>query len=346
MKELIGRLGNVDPSASETLKIVAYFDRLLEGHAGLDAFVRGAAALSGCPAGLMAPRMLTICSGPTGTRLPPPSVVDSAWPSKGLWHGSESVVWIQREGSCSSADIMVLERFAAGVRITLERIYGDLFDDHASVEMLLDATARTDARRRAAKRLRIDDRQPMRVVARNTREKTASLPLLSTVMDTPYGLVQATIELASSEPDHDQAAANRTGIGPWGDLKRLPHSWDGALIALRLTTDLIPVAVYEQLGATATLASLVDTTTEPYPDVQELAKLAEEYDWALNTLGALIERESVRKAAVRLGIHHSTLQARLSTLEAGLGYQISAPGAQLRLGITLALFHLSHNRFG
>ncbi len=53
MKELAGRLAALDPDAGAALQVIAYFDRLIEGRAGLESLVRGAAVLSGCPARLV-----------------------------------------------------------------------------------------------------------------------------------------------------------------------------------------------------------------------------------------------------------------------------------------------------
>ena len=51
MQELVGRLSTLDPAASESLKVIAYFDALVEARAGRLALLRGAARLTGCPAG-------------------------------------------------------------------------------------------------------------------------------------------------------------------------------------------------------------------------------------------------------------------------------------------------------
>ncbi|XVQ14659.1 hypothetical protein ACQP1W_19635 [Spirillospora sp. CA-255316] len=53
MKELAGRLAALDPDAGAALQVIAYFDRLVEGRAGLEALVRGAAVLTGRPARLV-----------------------------------------------------------------------------------------------------------------------------------------------------------------------------------------------------------------------------------------------------------------------------------------------------
>lgn len=343
MKELIGHLGALDSDASESLKAVAYFDRLLEERAGLETFVRGAAALTGCVAGISDPRTLSVRCAPTGNRLSVGGGPPADWPSKRLWHGSESAVWIEREGDCSSTDMMVLERFAAGARITLERICGELFDDRASVELLLDAAVRADARHRAAARLRISGRPRLRVVA-STPPHKAPLPSLSTVIETPYGDVQATIDVAKPRTGRSVATDARVGVGPWGDLSELPRSWDGALISLRMTTPLTSVVIHEELGAIVALATLADSAGE-HVDVQRLAGLADAHSWAMDTLEAVATRDTVRGAAALLGIHHSTLQARLAALEVGLGYETSTPGARVRLGVALALHRFSRGHF-
>lgn len=46
MKELAGRLAAVDPVAGAAVAVIAYFDRLAETRAGVEALVRGAG--SGC----------------------------------------------------------------------------------------------------------------------------------------------------------------------------------------------------------------------------------------------------------------------------------------------------------
>lgn len=53
MKELAGRLTALDPDAGAAVRVIAYFDRLTEGRAGVEALVRGAAVLAGVPARLV-----------------------------------------------------------------------------------------------------------------------------------------------------------------------------------------------------------------------------------------------------------------------------------------------------
>jgi len=54
MQELVGRITALDPEASETLRVIAYFDALVDNHASVEALLRAATVLSGCPAGISA----------------------------------------------------------------------------------------------------------------------------------------------------------------------------------------------------------------------------------------------------------------------------------------------------
>lgn len=81
MRELAGRLAELDPDAGAALQVIAYFDRLMEGRVGLEALVRGAAVLSGCPVRLLDERRgVRIRVEPDGRREDPGGPVDPAWP--------------------------------------------------------------------------------------------------------------------------------------------------------------------------------------------------------------------------------------------------------------------------
>jgi hypothetical protein len=49
MKELVGKLSALDPEAGDALKVVTYFDTLMDGHVSIETLVRGAATLAGAP---------------------------------------------------------------------------------------------------------------------------------------------------------------------------------------------------------------------------------------------------------------------------------------------------------
>ncbi|MEU0900607.1 PucR family transcriptional regulator, partial [Streptomyces massasporeus] len=99
MKELAGRLTALDPDAGAAVRVIAYFDRLAESRAGLEALVRGAAVLAGCPARLVDPeRRVHIRVEADGTRRDTGTPPDPAWPAVRLSPDGTAMLWLERGG--------------------------------------------------------------------------------------------------------------------------------------------------------------------------------------------------------------------------------------------------------
>jgi hypothetical protein len=160
VRELAGRMQAVDPGAGAALQVVAHFDALVEARAGLEATVRTAAVLAGCPAGLAVPaRRLLVRVEPDGRRA-------DRGPSSGLSSGPGGVVvpvpghegavtWLDRSPPGDAEfDRVVLDRLAATAGIVLDRTGTGVSEvDPGAVELLLDAGAGEAARVAAARRL-------------------------------------------------------------------------------------------------------------------------------------------------------------------------------------------------
>ncbi|MFF7314086.1 helix-turn-helix domain-containing protein [Streptomyces sp. NPDC008137] len=97
MKELAGRLTALDPDAGAAVRVIAYFDRLAESRAGVEALVRGAAVLSGCPARLVDPeRRVHVRVTPDGTRQDTETPPNPTWPSARLSPDGPATLWLER----------------------------------------------------------------------------------------------------------------------------------------------------------------------------------------------------------------------------------------------------------
>ncbi|MFI7015164.1 helix-turn-helix domain-containing protein [Streptomyces sp. NPDC050164] len=102
MKELAGRLTALDPDAGAAVRVIAYFDRLAESRAGVEALVRGAAVLAGCPARLVDPeRRVHVRVEPDGTRRDTEAPPDPTWPSARLTPNGTAALWLERAGVAS-----------------------------------------------------------------------------------------------------------------------------------------------------------------------------------------------------------------------------------------------------
>ncbi|MDE3722245.1 helix-turn-helix domain-containing protein [Nocardiopsis sp. N85] len=315
MRELLGRVGALDPQAEAAVKVIAYFDRL--HGAGLEPLVRGATVLSGLPAALVDPaRALSLRARPDGhltrTALPDP---DPAWPHTAI---GTAVLWVETTDPAGPVLAMVLERAAAAIGDHLDRTpppappLAALLTDPDR-----DETERLAAARRAglppATRLSAlaPHRGPVRLIA----------------------------------PGEDPGAA-RAGVGPAASLADLPGSLADARRALRFTAtgtgaDPGPVLVRaEHVGALLPLADTVRPDTPPPPDVAALDRLARDSTALIALADALATAPSVRAAAAALGVHHSTAQQGLERAERLLGWNVRTVPGRLRLQIALQVRRL------
>ncbi|MFF6911153.1 helix-turn-helix domain-containing protein [Streptomyces sp. NPDC012466] len=115
MKELAGRLTALDPDAGAAVRVIAYFDRLTESRAGLEALVRGAAVLAGCPARLVDPdRRVHVRVEADGTRGDSETPPDPAWPAARLSTDGTATLWLERSGDGATSDGVVRDGAGRG----------------------------------------------------------------------------------------------------------------------------------------------------------------------------------------------------------------------------------------
>lgn len=321
MQELLGRLTSLDPEASASLKVIAYFDALVAGDVRVEALVRAAALLSGAVAGVESPQQCLRVAPDGGPAADAGS--SAGWP--GVNVSADERVWIERSGHAHANDAMVLERFALAVGVLRAR-RRSVADD--PVQLVIDATRSEQERAAAATRLRLDD-----AIVYAIATPPAVCPAgPSTLLATAHGVVRATIVSGSDSADHVPA-----GIGSAGSAARLPESWTDALLALRLTDDAHPRVDAAALGVLLPAVRAVESEVGRHPDVAALSNLDVR---SARTLAALVEADSVRAAAGALGMHHSSLQARHEALSRELGYDPRSPLGRARYELAALLLRL------
>ncbi len=358
MKELAGRLTALDPDAGAAVRVIAYFDRLAEHRAGLEALVRGAAVLAGCPARLAdAGRRVRLRVETDGRRQDTEQPPDPAWPSAALSPDGAPGLWLERAGTPTVVDAVILERAAAAIRLVLDRTRGRApsahADDPALVETLLDATAPEQARLHAARRLGLDPTAPAHAVAplggppRVLAASALCAPIpVEGRPPAPEDSARARPAAVGTGPADRALPSGRVGVGPAVPVLELPGSWAAARTALRFTADGTPhspgprVVYADELGGIGLLAELVAPGAEPPPDVQALEAAVADAPWMLTTLHAVASTASLRGAAVEVNVHHSTLQDRLGHAETLLGWPVRTPQGRLRLQLALTMRHL------
>ncbi|WP_440710943.1 helix-turn-helix domain-containing protein [Herbiconiux sp. YIM B11900] len=334
----MGRLTALDATATESLKVIAYFDALVDGHANVDVLLRGAAILSGCAAGFRADGR-TVRVDASGARRP--GSADAEWPSHSFGDGGHA--WIEREGAAHTNDAMILERLALALDIALERTSPSAASRRA-LEVVLDADSPAEARSAALARLRLDGGSSYRAVAVPAATVWTSAAEPSVVLRTPAGSVRAVVVGARAAEALNRSSDGRMGIGLAVAPDALDASWASALVALRLTSPREPVQEADRLGVVLALAASAETARTA-PDVVAMAELIRAQPHLEQFLEVLADAESVRAAAQQLRLHHSTVQAKLTSLEHALGFDPRTPRGRVRLALTLALHRLCHARF-
>ncbi|MFE3271146.1 helix-turn-helix domain-containing protein [Streptomyces sp. NPDC059215] len=323
MQNLSRRLAAVDESVGAALDVIAYFDQLAQSRAGLEAVVRGAAVLSGVPAGLVDPdHRILIRVEPDGTRRDVDQLADPRWRSIAMHAMQTAVLWLETERRDVLTDDMVMERAAMVTGLIITRVRGIAppagEHDYALIETLVDPNAAPDVRASAGRRLGLAEDALCRAVA------------------SPNGVM--TILLAEAEI----TSSEQHGVGPAVGLLDLPASAAKARSALRFTAtgtpqDPGPRVVYsDEVGALIHLAGAVDARTKPSDDLAALLRASAELPWLLNTLTAFSVHSSTRGAATELFLHHSTVQERINHAERLLGWPLRTPSGRWRLHLALA----------
>lgn len=317
MKELVGRLTALDPAASETLKIIEYFDTLVAGHAGTPALARAAAALSGVRVGVEISGR-SLCVEPDGS-----SQTCSGVPAGALRREMPNgMVWLERAGTPAANDAMVLERFALAVGAVAGR-----GGARGSIEVVVDPSQDVGERRAAGVRLRLPSL--VRVVI--TRVGEVAPAGATTEMMTEHGTAQVTLADATTP-------IVAGGVGRATHPDDVATTFLDALTAARLTDADCPRVDVADLGV---LVSLVRGYRASGDD--DVARLASLDDRALRIADALNESESLRAASTRLGMHHSTLQARHASLMTVLGYDPLRPDGRTRYRVSRLLLRLQNS---
>ncbi|MFD5309408.1 helix-turn-helix domain-containing protein [Streptomyces ardesiacus] len=300
MHQLVGHLNSLDPAAGEALRIVSYFDVLIARGAGLDGLLRGAAVLSGTAAGAEVRGRVTR-RDPDGHPL-----TDSPDTSRRSPRRSHAdwTVWLEREDPPEPNDEMIVERLALGVELLQARRRPE-----GGFDGIIDPALPIAERVALLAKRHIDPATPVRILA--TAAEAAQMDAPSAIVPTRYGLLRATLDLTGKF--HPPGPV---GFGIRVRADRAPESWDAAIIALRLTDASTPSVDATDLGAMLLLAQAYDPQA-PHEDVRALAGLDQR---TADILRTLVEADSIRSAAAELGMHHSTVQARLEALSRALGY--------------------------
>ncbi len=336
MEALVERLSRLDSRVGGALRVVTFYDTLLGRRVDLPALVRASAGLAECVVGVrLHGDGRTMRVSPDGrpgqVPLPPASTTVPI-----TLDGEEiGTTWLERPGPPRPLDQLLLDRLALTAAAVVER-YGPAsttMSDPALVELAVGADSDEAARARALRLLGFAADVPLRAVAIRShlpldqvaRPVTAGRPVKAAPLADAGVLLATTIDPARFP------AGVRAGIGP---ADRPDRSWEHARTALRFTTARQPVVEHQTLGALALLAFVPPDAVRGNPDLVALARVAATPD-DLETLAAYCDTGSLRRAADRLHLHHTSVARRLDQIEEVLGFALAGPAGLTRARLAL-----------
>ncbi|MFR9803171.1 helix-turn-helix domain-containing protein [Pseudonocardia sp. RS010] len=356
MYGLLLRLSALDADAASALRVIGFFDVLVEQGAAVDVVLQRTAALAGCAVGLRR------TDTPQGRRADVNTPVHDGTPP--IWARVRPVpvdheIWLERFGTPLPLDDLLLERFALTTSVALSRRQRDVenLDDASLLRLAVDATADEMRRRRALVRLGLP---PTGLVHTMAAEGAPALidklagsagPLLARAS---VGMAHALVSACPFAEDLSVPVGTRVGIASPHPAASLPTAWREASIALRFALpsrrDFPPysldeaVAVrYPALGGFGALAERMSPEAiNEVADVQALDELASESagEEVLHTLEVVASTESMRRAATILHLHHNSVAHRVTRAEKVLGFSLGEPYARSRLMLALVLRRL------
>ena len=333
MKGLLLRLSALDADAEAAVRVIAYFDRLVESGATTREAVRATAALAECVVGWADTTGATFRVAPDGTDLAAESpgepsksvpVEPGGSPAGAGANGGRPAarVWLERTGRSAPLDDLVLERLALTARLlgtARLRTPAPNLADPALVELVLAEREAREDRARAVHLLGLAAGRPVRVLA--VRPMPGQDP------------VAAAVALVCHGDAHGQHAVRVAAIGDVAAVLLQPSAGaEPELPALRAA-----VAELTRLGAPTGNAAPASRTA-PTRAVRTPGRTTSGRTTSSRTTsgratpssGQVTSSPTAGRAAVAaaaLGGAAPPLEARRSWLQARLALRFAAPGA-------------------
>jgi hypothetical protein len=357
--------------AESGLKVIAYFDALVEHRATLEACVRAAAALSQCVAGLRdAGSAVSVRFNRRGLTVEGASTPTTSRPVR-IGERDVGEVWLEREDGPALLDELIVERLALAAGVLWRGSPRPGRSTAHLIELVLSTGAAPEARIDALERLGMSAEQPLDVAAVGAAEPdrlAAGLARVhravreqhpagrrSAVCWAVLGGVAAVLAQPGLTGD-DETTGDRVplpgleagfvaGTARGRPAECVTDAWQQAQTAMRFCGLLGfgNVVDHDDLGSLTILAQLPQSVIESNPDVRAVAELTRTSRGTavLDTLQQRLASGSVRETATALYLHHSSVRYRLRKAEESLGLALENPRSRLRVELALLLWRLS-----
>lgn len=351
----------LDPHAEGALRVIEYYDALVEHAATLEACVRASASLSGCIAGLRDDESAWAAryneAGVAVEGESAPSMVQAVR----VETREVGSVWLERAGDSEELDELVLERFARAAGALWKRSPRASRSIGSLVQSVLSSDISPDALERELRRLRFDPSRPIDVAAVVTDDVAGLAEQVTLVRDViapsppdgahvvwaavgNVGVILGQSFSVTAGSDLPPTCRSRIGLSLASPAQLIAESWRRANAAARFGRILGfgPIVNHEDLGALVLLGEVAPRSVAANEDCRRLRELAEgpRGQEALESLDAFLVHDSVRQAASAMFVHHSTLHYRISQIEKTLGFGLEDQQGRVRASLALTLWRI------
>jgi PucR C-terminal helix-turn-helix domain len=370
MRTFLEHVAKSDAVAESGLKVIAYFDALVEHRATLEACVRAAAALSQCVAGLRDDSSpVYVRFNRRGVLVDGPRAPSTSRPVR-IGDRDVGEVWLEREEGPALLDELIVERMALAAGVLWRASPRPSRSIAGLIEVVLGAATAPDDRARAMQLLALSPERPLEVAAvasddpdqlsaglarvhQSLREEHREGPR-ALVTSAALGNVGAVLAQHGAGRGEDALDPRRlpalepgfvVGVASARPATHAADAWQQAQTAMRFCgmLGLGNIVDYEDLGSLATLAELPAGVVSSNPDIRAIANLAttSRGQAVLDTLEQRLASGSIRETAAALYLHHSSVRYRLRQAEEALGLELENPRSRLRVALAHILWRLS-----
>jgi hypothetical protein len=359
MEGLLRRLSSNESEAESALRVIAFFDRLIETRAGIDDLVRSSARLVGAVAGFSAPdHSAERAFDSRGRAVRASSLAGAVRKSVTLDEAELGSVWVDQAEDSTVLAELVVERMALAAATILRR--ASPLPMHAgkdSLLVLLDSNETPENRAKSLESLGFRRDWNVRVMVATTQDLKVGVGQMvgawmqsSGVRSTP-SQVDDSFYVWMME---DRGSFDTGTMPDWPFLSALgartsaleaAYSFESARAAIRLTSATLgPRRVdYEALGPLSHLIQLSSSQASSTQFVRQFAFLAESETGSaeLLALDAFCRFRSLRTASLEMNLHHSSLAHRLKKVEKKLHVDLGDPTTVFLLAMSLQLYRIS-----
>lgn len=359
MEGLLRRLSSDGSEAENALRVVAFFDRLVETRGGLEELVRSSARLVGAPAGFVGEgRQRNWAFDTRGRELADEIAGDALTQIVSSEVGPIGTVWIVRAPENASLADLIVERMALSANIMLSRLEGPAVTDRPPA--LLELFARdTSLEERASHLEALGFRREwsVRVLIASASEKKS--PVNEAVQQWAHSVgVRCTgtqlddgFEIALVH-DHGDLSVDRlpnwpflAAFGSRTSALEARDSRETARQAIKLTSATLGPRVvdYETIGPLSHLAALAPDQASTTRLVRQLVFLSQSDSGSgeLLALDMFCRYRSLRAASAALNLHHSSLAHRLKNVEKKLQVDLTDSPTVFMLTVALQLYRIA-----